>query len=360
VRTAISPEQTDAPSDGWLYAHLIQNSIQFDVGDTVAVHDYLGDIIQWSDDWGHIHFVPIRDQGWVWQYEDDEWSILFNPLSVLDPVDDLTPPMIEPVFPDSPIAFCLNETSDYLSPDSLYGDIDIIIKVTDYVGLSTWTQPAHRTEYQLEDLSDGTVVLPWTGGHTLNHEFPFYASESFEPYALVLYKRDELLVPSSWMEMNRNYYHVLTNSNGDSLLTLDERNLAPPTADYPDGDYRLSVAAMDISGNRSVDSLDICFQNHENVSGGGTQPLQTCLSTAPNPFNPATTVSWSLPVSGFVELSIYDALGRKTAQLARGRFTAGMHQRVWDATGQPSGVYFCRLKQGARPPVIWGKMLLLK
>ncbi|MCK4823187.1 hypothetical protein KA005_45925, partial [bacterium] len=41
-RIAVSDTQSAGYSDGWLYAHLIQNTIQFDVGDTVQIHDYLG------------------------------------------------------------------------------------------------------------------------------------------------------------------------------------------------------------------------------------------------------------------------------------------------------------------------------
>ena len=79
-RVAVSPEQVSGYSDGWLYAHLVPSSIVVDVGDTIEIHEYLGDIIHWSADWGHIHFVNIHDQGDVWYYDDDEWGINFNPL----------------------------------------------------------------------------------------------------------------------------------------------------------------------------------------------------------------------------------------------------------------------------------------
>ena len=49
-RTAISDTQIAGRSDGWLSAHLIENTIQVAIGDTVQVHDYLGDIIDWYAD----------------------------------------------------------------------------------------------------------------------------------------------------------------------------------------------------------------------------------------------------------------------------------------------------------------------
>ncbi|MCU0415489.1 MAG: hypothetical protein MUE91_14015, partial [Ignavibacteriaceae bacterium] len=90
-RTAVSPVQVPGRSDGWLSAHLIESTIQVDIGDTVEIHDYLGDIIQWSNDWGHIHFVNISDSGLVWYYSDDEWGINFSPILVLQPYPDVTP-----------------------------------------------------------------------------------------------------------------------------------------------------------------------------------------------------------------------------------------------------------------------------
>ncbi|MBE2272664.1 MAG: hypothetical protein IAE62_00165, partial [Flavobacteriales bacterium] len=141
-RLAISDSNTDDRSDGWLYAHLIESTIQFDVGDTVEVHDYLGDIVEWTSEWGHIHFVEINDSGFVWLYNDDEWGINFNPLLALTPLPDTTSPVIDNVFTDQKFGFCTNETSTYLQPEALSGNVDIIIKVYDYAGTSEWQQPA--------------------------------------------------------------------------------------------------------------------------------------------------------------------------------------------------------------------------
>ena len=215
-RVAISEEHSPGYSDGWLYAHLIQSSIQVDVGDTVQLHEYLGDIIYWSSNWGHIHFVQIRDTGLVWQYSDNEWGINFNPLLVLRSDPDTIAPVIEDVFPQSKFAFCVNETSQYLDPDSLYGEVDIIVKVNDFCGTSLWTQPAFSLYYTVKSLSSGNTVFPRSLAQVLNHTYPFYAGSNYEPYATLLYKRDDTLLPSSWMDSLRNYHHILTNNNGDS------------------------------------------------------------------------------------------------------------------------------------------------
>ena len=70
----------------------------------------------------------------------------------------------------------------------------------------------------------------------------------------------------------------------------------------------------------------------------------------PNPFNPRTEISFSLPRSGPVEMSMYDLAGRRVRELVAGEtLTAGTHRRIWDGLdnrGQQvaSGVYIVRLK----------------
>lgn len=64
---------------------------------------------------------------------------------------------------------------------------------------------------------------------------------------------------------------------------------------------------------------------------------------APNPFNPATTIAYSLPEAASVKLQIFDVSGRGVSALADGWQDAGEHSVVFDASGLPSGIYFARL-----------------
>ena len=66
----------------------------------------------------------------------------------------------------------------------------------------------------------------------------------------------------------------------------------------------------------------------------------------PNPFNPATTVTFAIPGKSDVTLTIYDQRGREVARLADGMMEAGVHRMRWDASALPSGIYFCRLEAG--------------
>ena len=72
-------------------------------------------------------------------------------------------------------------------------------------------------------------------------------------------------------------------------------------------------------------------------------PETFALSPAyPNPFNPATTLTLTLPQAQPVSVAAYDLLGREVALLRRGTLVAGTHRLVFDATGLPSGVYMIR------------------
>jgi predicted phosphodiesterase len=82
----------------------------------------------------------------------------------------------------------------------------------------------------------------------------------------------------------------------------------------------------------------------------------------PNPFNPVTMITYQLPITSEVDLSIYNILGEKVATLIYGMKPAGNHQVEWDATGHASGVYIYRLSAEsiARSVVQARKLVLLR
>ena len=63
----------------------------------------------------------------------------------------------------------------------------------------------------------------------------------------------------------------------------------------------------------------------------------------PNPFNPETQLTFSLPSPGEVSLIIYDIAGRETAVLVDGIMPGGINSLKWNASDMPSGIYFARL-----------------
>jgi hypothetical protein len=66
----------------------------------------------------------------------------------------------------------------------------------------------------------------------------------------------------------------------------------------------------------------------------------------PNPFNPSTTITFELPKSSLVRLSVYDILGREVSLLVNEKRDAGAHRVTFIASGLSSGVYFYRMQAG--------------
>ena len=82
--------------------------------------------------------------------------------------------------------------------------------------------------------------------------------------------------------------------------------------------------------------------------GSGDMPQSFRLNqNFPNPFNPATTITFELPQASDVRLSLFDLLGREISVLLNERRTAGVHAVRLDGSSLASGVYFYRLQ--ARP-----------
>ncbi|MDR3627894.1 MAG: T9SS type A sorting domain-containing protein [Ignavibacteriaceae bacterium] len=78
----------------------------------------------------------------------------------------------------------------------------------------------------------------------------------------------------------------------------------------------------------------------------------------PNPFNPITTISYQIPISNFVSLEIYDALGEKINTLVSEYQNKGIHEVTYNAVNLPSGIYFYRLVSGSF--ITTKKLILIK
>ncbi|HVO75385.1 MAG TPA: T9SS type A sorting domain-containing protein [Ignavibacteriaceae bacterium] len=78
----------------------------------------------------------------------------------------------------------------------------------------------------------------------------------------------------------------------------------------------------------------------------------------PNPFNPSTQISYTIPVSEKVKLSVYNLLGNQIAVLVNERKNSGTHTVRFNAADLPSGMYVYKLECAGN--VTTKKMLLLK
>ncbi len=88
-------------------------------------------------------------------------------------------------------------------------------------------------------------------------------------------------------------------------------------------------------------------------------PVDYVLRNYPNPFNPTTIINYELPITNYVELSVFNALGQKVRTLVHGRKAAGKHSVVFNADGLTGGIYFYHLRTNSGI-FLTHKMLLLK
>jgi len=102
----------------------------------------------------------------------------------------------------------------------------------------------------------------------------------------------------------------------------------------------------------------LCEARFENVEllNAGTGVIEsetsfpsslTLYSAYPNPFNPSTTISFSLPSKSYVLLKVFDMIGQEVATLVNEELPAGNYRRQWNASNLSSGVYFYRLQSGS-------------
>lgn len=121
--------------------------------------------------------------------------------------------------------------------------------------------------------------------------------------------------------------HIFTmTQDGSATVVVEAHNLANPAESY----------AHTLTGRTSPVSVE------DEVLPGGFSLGQNF----PNPFNPSTSVAFTLPQAGDVSLAIYDVTGKKVMEAATGYFEAGTHTLRVDASPLPSGVYMYRLVSG--------------
>lgn len=102
------------------------------------------------------------------------------------------------------------------------------------------------------------------------------------------------------------------------------------------GTYSYRLKQIDFNGNFEYLNL------YESVFIGNPVSIQL-FQNYPNPFNPNTKISFQLPTSGNIELSVYDIKGMMIENILNGEFNEGYYNINFSAENLPSGIYFYRL-----------------
>jgi len=118
-------------------------------------------------------------------------------------------------------------------------------------------------------------------------------------------------------------------------------------------DYQMAVSPI-MNTNKSGEVIVLGLNDQEDQEPEESEmpiPVVPGLSSWPNPFNPQTEISYSLPTGQDVELKIFDIRGYLVKSLVSEHMPAGEHRVNWDGTdskgrSMASGVYLCQLKAG--------------
>ena len=222
---------------------------------------------------------------------------------------------------------------------------------------------AEETEQALYDYID-LVHLHYTLYYDI-----FTDVNTFEEWQTILsLKGNQPMVDRAKQHLAALIMNMVSNKIGQyTVVTDDGRDV---------GDVIQYVSELIIDGDDINDELakDLAESiNNQQMIASGIVPEGSILfkqigvdkiltyelfNNYPNPFNPATLISFSIPNDEFVSLKIYDVLGREVAQIINERRSAGTYQIEFNASSLNSGVYYYTLTAGSYTET--KKMMLVK
>ena len=185
---------------------------------------------------------------------------------------------------------------------------------------------------------------------TIANTFEYFAG-SFQVTSIKSFQSD---MEDSWEE---KYPEV------DSQVFLDGLDYLSPLSDAQAVQYKMEAWRLfnsyrgyireyqDANVDGALDTwlvpqLEEIFKVTTNINtDNNLLPEQNSLyQNYPNPFNNTTTISYQLSQACKVDLIVFNVLGQKIASIVNNQQAAGKYQVKWDASDQPSGVYYYNMK----------------
>ncbi|MCP4569980.1 MAG: peptidoglycan DD-metalloendopeptidase family protein [FCB group bacterium] len=248
--------------DAYMYAHINPSTIPFSTGDWVEAGVYIGDVTWFHVQPGfdHLHFSQIRYGGTTEHWADNfgDWEYSGNPLDETDVINDPDPPVFTDALGSQRFAFRVNGTTDYFSEgEGLSGDVDVVCRVYDFMSDYSYAVNPHALEYKIDDED-------WRTGFCFTGRIGDYD----ELYSIVnvIYANDATCDSKGDYD-NRDYFFIVTNSDGDSVLEMTDTTGVWATGDYANGEHWVHIRARDRSGNVTFDSMSVVVANFFELAG---------------------------------------------------------------------------------------------
>ena len=112
------------------------------------------------------------------------------------------------------------------------------------------------------------------------------------------------------------------------------------------------------TANQSFEIVDMIVANSTDEIVVNTITEFGISSAYPNPFNPTTTVSLTVPSADYVSVKVYNLMGQMVGVLADGMMEANIYSFTWDASNMASGVYLIKAESSSSVDI--QKVMLVK
>ena len=111
--------------------------------------------------------------------------------------------------------------------------------------------------------------------------------------------------------------------------------------------------------NGDFEILDYIVANSSSEVSTTISEMTFDLGVAyPNPFNPTTNLSLTIPEPGYVNVSVFNIVGQQIVELANGNMESGVYNLTWNASNASSGMYLVKAEYSGL--IITQKLMLLK
>jgi hypothetical protein len=203
----------------------------------------------------------------------------------------------------------------------------------------------------------GTIGTATSGIDRFDHPEPLPIGDYISLYLLVPENNTHLSTDYRQPDSDGYIFDIemLSNIGGNKTIEMVPNNL-PDSYDWM---VLSSVTKVNhkknpvqTSSNRASYKLIVgtsAFIN-DNISNYKSLPTEYKLAqNFPNPFNPSTKISYQLPISSEIEISIYNILGQRVATMVSDSQEAGYYQLEWNGLNRSdqqvsSGIYFLHLQ----------------
>jgi CubicO group peptidase (beta-lactamase class C family) len=235
------------------------------------------------------------------------------------------------------------------------GDGTVTLNAINHYGYADY--PSGQLRMSAYDLSKITIAYLNNG---LYQEIQLLEANTIELIKSIPYPNVDPVQGLIWYYKNESERTLFGHNGGDSgsstemfISFSDEIGvIILSNIDNYNALIQIENALFDFAEEITLSALDDLNIEHFSL-----------IQNYPNPFNPVTAIQFSVPKDSYVNLKIFNILGKEVATLISGDVSAGYHKVIWngrDKTGKPlsSGMYFSRMESGSFSVV--KKMVLLK